>query len=284
MLAKLDAIYVPSVTTSQRNYLTGRYTIGQGVDKLFDILVFSFTNGNVAVRQTGQSTPFLTMTTGTGSTAIVVAADTALIANVAATAFPSQRTSMPQAADFFPLQNGKKWNYSIIDTQYPDKNGSLVITALGGNKTEELYTYANTIYNKRAISQYVVDANGISVAGYTNYLNGVITYVSSNSPYMVLVPANLSSGAVVNNSYTTSDANSSGAVEYTHIYSANITVIGIEKVSVPAGTFDCVRVQISTNLTASNTTVNNTIWLAKGVGLVKSTYDTVSTELVSYQQ
>jgi hypothetical protein len=67
-----------------------------------------------------------------------------------------------------------------------------------------------------------------------------------------------------------------------HRKRVRVTVIGHESVAVPVGTFsDCVRIDVARQTDGSET---STVWLAKGVGLIKWRRATGRTdELTEYQ-
>jgi hypothetical protein len=64
-----------------------------------------------------------------------------------------------------------------------------------------------------------------------------------------------------------------------------LTVVGVEAVQVPAGNFDdCVKIEIEESWPKEGTKRKATVWLAKGVGVVKRQYAAGRVdELVSYK-
>lgn len=57
----------------------------------------------------------------------------------------------------------------------------------------------------------------------------------------------------------------------THLYNYDVTVMAKEKITVPAGTFDCYKVRSTNKARVMGFTVENTtyIWYAKGIGPVR---------------
>ena len=77
----LDILYASAVTPGQRNFLNGVYLLDQGVEKLFSVMtVSSLGNGQYALTQTGQGTPFITIGLAEGSTHPTVTVNAVMVA------------------------------------------------------------------------------------------------------------------------------------------------------------------------------------------------------------
>jgi hypothetical protein len=92
----------------------------------------------------------------------------------------------------------------------------------------------------------------------------------------------LTPGASWSNSYTTHVTSAAGGVsiDFTSVTNDSFSVVGAETISVPAGTFDAVRVDSTGTTTTSGsipipiapTSTQFSYWFAEGVGIVRYTY------------
>jgi hypothetical protein len=193
------------------------------------------------------------------------------------TSTAQQSNSNNTASSYFPLTVGSKWSYKYtagVSTRTIDKE----VTSAG--KIKE--TDGSTVY----YYNYTVSDTGVYSP--QNEVSGIPsdsrTYTTLNSPSRLRIPGNLSSGAVQSQTYTTTstsvDSSNGNVVSYpSSTYTEAYTVIGTESVTVPAGTFNALKIKSSS---ASSATQYN--WYSYNVGLIKSTTDGVDSvlELASY--
>jgi len=165
---------------------------------------------------------------------------------------------------YYPLPDGASWTYSSslngtvtsTVTGSGDFNGATVRIVHDSTGDESFYTNgAQGVYLHGALFADPVNGNEIDV--YT-------------PPVKVAAPET-SVGAMATGSGTVT-AYVGGMPIVMASYSSTATVVGLENVTVPAGTFqDAVHVQLVVNLTYGITwqqTVD--LWLARGIGAVKS--------------
>lgn len=172
---------------------------------------------------------------------------------------PKQSTSSVAAkavASFFPTEVGYTWQYAVAahPTQDPDTtvDGTQTFRVEGSRKTR-----AGSTINLRESDSYTmrdrfptltVSEDKIVVQG-VDYLGPVATVIPDIKTDFLRFP--LASGKKWD------DGNWLGEVK------------GMEKVTVPAGTFDAYRVSVIGTYDHAYTTVGN-YWVAPGVGIVMS--------------
>ena len=165
------------------------------------------------------------------------------------------------ASDFFPLTDGARWDYLELSNSEPCIQYIQAIAQ--GDGTE----WRSTVNGDSWWSLFQSDANGISLIS-ENYGNGTTTY----NPAPLWLPGTMAIGGTypISGSY-------SGAVEGS--VSGTITVLKVETVRVPAGTFRCLKVQtvIDEQETAHSNHETWTFWLARYIGIVAA--DGKSTEV-----
>ena len=141
------------------------------------------------------------------------------------------------------------------------------------------------------VSYSTNDANGIrGHRGYDpNYFIpglGIAPLTFTMSPPLLNVPAIATLGQVVNSTGMVNYAIPSAGINSNLSYSSNTTPEAFETITVPAGTFNTVRVSSILNIsgTINGSTINQTAteiqWVADGVGTVKSV--SASSDITTY--
>jgi hypothetical protein len=169
-------------------------------------------------------------------------------------------------AEYFPLGQGDTWiwEYDGDETQTISGtetiNGVVTAKRIDEDGDYELFTNSNgiTLYKN-------YDADDLEGCGWSQ---------SVFTPPITATPAEVSIGAKYTSNFTTNYTNCRGESKTT-TSSMEFTVEGIEDVTVPAGTFkDCLKLKMKSNNMFSDEgqiqSGEETIWLAKGVGEVKS--------------
>jgi hypothetical protein len=170
-------------------------------------------------------------------------------------------------ADYFPLGLGDTWTYE-------EEFGGFFTKTVSGTETIN-----GTIAQK-------MDEMGAAYTLFTNDSNGLRRYKTFTTedgswrmdifdPSIIYSPAAFSVGNSQTFNSTVSYSDGEGLLDSGTITGTS-TVEGIETAVVPAGTFeDCLRVKITENYALSggslSFTSDYTLWLAKGVGIVRDT-------------
>ena len=159
---------------------------------------------------------------------------------------------------------------------------------------EMVYRWNNTIYHPNIITETCVfsNPNTINCSWSLDYESAEGTFnlmktseyirwtgysTAGTDPfplpmYMFFYYAYMPNNFLKNNFSVGDSWSGSGTFVGTEDYSATTYVIGIEEISVPAGTFSCIK--LKTEFNSSNDYLNGTryMWLAKDVGIVKLVY------------
>jgi hypothetical protein len=170
------------------------------------------------------------------------------------------------SSGYFPLQTGNTWTYQ--------KNG-----VPGYSETvQPATTNINGVDTKG-----FQDSDGI-VDFFTNDSNGIRQHRSADpsvsttitySPPIQSADAEASVGQTVNSSGTAT-VDVAGVGTFVLSYTSSSTVEAFETITVPAGTFDTVRLQTSLIISGTilgqdfNDTETQTLWLGNNIGVIKS--------------
>jgi len=186
-------------------------------------------------------------------------------------ALPGLASAQYSTATHFPLAEGMSWEYI--------ENGTVTVfkDVLVG------------LENVNGVDTFVIETNGGEVGfgqeRFTNDAAGLEFHRASDAggsgtfvPPAVLLPDQLIVGQSIQ---------SSGQVEiapgFSFLYSTSSTVIGPATITVPAGTFDTVLVEVTISINGMPTT--DRLYLADGVGVVRGEANIFSgggvTELVA---
>ena len=180
----------------------------------------------------------------------------------------SHAQAATDSGPYFPVLSGIIWTYRL--------NGSSNFTTTVQAGTVAINGVATKAFldDDGFTNYFTTDVNGIRLHGQNDPSSGInVAFV----PPIKLVNAMTNVGQTVNSSGTAVTNVGNFA------YSASDTIVGFEKVAVPLGSFDAVRV--SGNLSIVGSPVTQLFFLVKDLGLVKSTDsaagDSDTQELVS---
>lgn len=126
-------------------------------------------------------------------------------------------------------------------------------------------------------SYYKLVPEGILELGSATYLNGNLDSATYLDPATLYPGGAVAGSTIAATSCSTTTVDGSGnPIDTGNRSMSALTVVGLESVTVPAGTFNAVKI----------TSEGQTAWLASGIGVVKSTYTSASSsqtmELTSY--
>lgn len=218
---------------------------------------------------------------------------------VPATVPPAESSISSGACEnpYYPVKAGVTWNYKLTGNISDSITRSILTTDAAGFTDQDIF--GNGITRQ---SQWQCD-NGNLIA--LNAGEGVTSSVSSSNVSAdfhttelsgVTLPSTINAGDAWTQSMTIEGTES---INGTQIAAKNqttnsCTAVGIESVTVTAGTFNAMRVDCSTTIsitvgaseTPTSIVTNNSNWYAENVGLVKTTATgenlNSTTELVSY--
>lgn len=197
---------------------------------------------------------------------------------------------------YFPLRSGSSWTYSTTEGTSTWSVGSAAGTADSAQATMSIVVPEITMTThwdctSEGIISY--DFGNISVAE----MGEVVTMDVTDSSGVFLPAASLlAAGYSWSDNYTLVMHVTAEGVSLDTTMSAaeSWTAVGMESVSVPAGTFEALRIEGTENISMSgfmgmggvDTVVSATFWFAEGVGIVRYTsasagYTSVG-ELTSY--
>lgn len=181
-------------------------------------------------------------------------------------------------ADYFPLLPGavRRYRFRLTDPDGRSTTSAVrsVVTAdpvqFNGDQTTELRKFLNG----RHISStyYSFDVDGLHIHGQEQFADGQWTSIGFDQALM-MAPADVSIGMVHNATASWTGAAPDGS-EWTGTYSQQVTVVGFEEITTPAGTYNALRLQFQINADKSGDGVDAAIgdaydaWLAEGVGVV----------------
>lgn len=222
-------------------------------------------NQSVVVRQTAPTT-FNTTTVAT----LVIASQFGSFS----VRTPNQ--TAPPTTNYFPLAVGHSWTFrrngvvgpasTITDAQII--NDVLVFGV--PDAIDGITYYSNDGVNGVGLHRAILPPSFIEGCG-------TVAEIQTYSPPITIIPANVLVGQTVSSSGTVSAAaGTCGTVNAS--YAASSALETIERVSVPAGQFDALRVRFTLSYPVLNVTSTAVVWLAPGVGQVRAQYDDGSVE------
>lgn len=214
-------------------------------------------------------------------------------------------TAMAYDASYFPATIGNSWNYnaqrlSVLDWSPALVSGTEAVTVENDGRFKSIISLSNnnTITAYTTYEACLAGALCVTASGITDHMETIFiipdnppivissTTVSDNtySPSELWFPSSVANGTVETRTSTQSSqvsVNGGPAIDSTSTQEVTITVHPAESVSVPAGTFQAVKMIETIQNTEEGTTTMSTVeeWFAPGVGLVKmiaSTLDMVS--------
>jgi DUF3108-like len=184
---------------------------------------------------------------------------------------------------FYPVVDGASWNYSISTGTQATHSLSVsqdkvfTITIQGDNST---FTIEGQCTDDGII---LMDVPGVS-STYSGEGGG--STLTTQNVDGVTLPNDVQAGDDWSQIISVTGASSDGEVTLSATIETNYTALGYEQVTVPAGTFEALKVEQTGTLTmngGSGFDTHGYIWYAQGVGTVKSGLDgTYTGELTSY--
>ncbi len=155
----------------------------------------------------------------------------------------------------------------IPTSSYSYTNGTIITRT---ESIQEQSTFNNVVVtgvedNEGDVEYFTNDSNGLFSYGTENINDGDTSLLS---PPIKILEANTEIGQTINSSGTA--IFTIGGSVFNFSYSSSSTVVGEETITVPAGTFDAVRVQVSISLSGIiNSIQNSTYWYAENIGLIR---------------
>lgn len=177
-----------------------------------------------------------------------------------------------KTADYYPLAQGDTWTYQgpYTQTQVP----GFLNKAVSGTETIDSVIATKVLIEFGGDYElWTVDSNGITY--YKDYHNPPSGWSQEvYDPPLNYLPAEVSIGTIKSHNFRVYFTDSTGASEMAQL-SGETTVVALEDVTVPAGTFtDCLKTETTHTLISSTIpeityNVKTTLWVAKAVGVVK---------------
>lgn len=166
-------------------------------------------------------------------------------------------------SDYWPLAQEDVWGYEGSSSEHGAFEQARTVsgtTSIGGREYANMVCEAS--WGETWTDYFRTAADGV---GYGGVYNSSASPQSATFDPPVLMPNDLPLGLTVSESTTEYyDSVPQGPRVCT------VTLAGIETVNAPAGTFpDCLRVETTAATPGEPTTDQTTLWLAKGVGVVR---------------
>ncbi len=206
----------------------------------------------------------------------------------------------------WPVKTGATWTYTNSDQASNSESFTTTIT----NVRPDGFTVSTPFSNSAAISQewackpegLVALSLGAGESGLGLSLAGVQANLKTSNPTGVTIPANVQAGSKWTYGLDIAGSISQGTLsaDVNGTVASDLQAMGMESVTVPAGTFNAMKIQSTSTFKVVadyhglslplTSVVNTTFWFAPGVGMVKSTEDgelagsslSASTELQSF--
>lgn len=199
---------------------------------------------------------------------------------------------------YYPLRQGATWTYTVTGLDKPAEQTQTVTKVENGSAEITLQTGTITVKNPvDCTAEGLKFGNLPSITSQTGNLNAELTAVSSEGVYLPradrLVP-----GAQWDAHYVLKGKISMAqqAIDVTEDVKLHFEVVGSEKVTVPAGTFDALKIKqhLTIDIQMANApasvppgSFDQFVWFARDVGMVKTSVSLpesrdLTTELKSY--
>jgi len=198
---------------------------------------------------------------------------------------PSAQPSDPCANEYFPVRNNATWNYSSTGSPsgpYQFTNTVTNVRADGFTLNYQFGTLTHTqewaCTSEGLIAQQLGPSNATSILAFQKFVNLQATNVSG-----VVIPPSIVTGAEWSHAADIQGIQNlpgGATASMTARLAASYTAGNKETITVPAGTFEAIAVEVSTVIDFTVVTPSNTVnlsvdstytlWYAPGVGLVKS--------------
>jgi len=185
---------------------------------------------------------------------------------------------------YYPVREGATWNYTITSDFAGDQNWTDTISSV----RDDGFTLTSVYDELTRTQEWACKPEGLLALQMGGGPAGTLTMsaaqltVETQNVTGVTYPAELSAGSQWSQSHEfmgTMDI-AGQAAEAEGNEQADFTAIGVESVTVPAGTFDAMKVEVQTTININSTfqgvtipvtfTGTTTSWYAHGVGWVKS--------------
>jgi len=212
--------------------------------------------------------------------------------------------AMPVGADnfcanpYYPVREGSTWNYNVTSTTAPSYSFTDTITSLRSDG----FTLTSQYDSLTRTQEWSCTPEGITAlslgGGLSTSMSNLVLETQNASG--VTYPATINSGDTwfhkLDFTGTMDIAGESGDASGTT--QSNFTALGMESVTVPAGTFNAMKVEVITTFNANVSFQGSTIpvaftstsisWFAQGTGWIKTESDSefagqASTETIELQ-
>jgi hypothetical protein len=184
-------------------------------------------------------------------------------------------------AEYLPLTDGNSWTFSVTSTTYGAYNETTTVlqgtTPINGVQTKALKTSGGPYQGE--IEYRTNDANGIRLHG--AYLPDAGD--GAGPTLLTFVPPVIAANSIMDIGETVNSSGEAAFVtenygEFTLNYESSNTIAGIETVTVPAGSYQAIKITNYFRLYGSifgdpyEDISTETTWLAKNIGPIKNTY------------
>jgi hypothetical protein len=170
-----------------------------------------------------------------------------------------------KTADYYPLGQGDTWTYVDDESGYTTwtVSGTETINGVIASKVMDMS-------EPGAYHLYTADNSGLTMYKFYERNKYNAWEQTIFSPPLIYIPGEISEGKTYTSATMYSTSSSTASI------SVQITVKGIEDITVIAGTFkDCLKLNTKRNINSSDgrftQSYEGTVWLAKGIGRVKET-------------
>jgi hypothetical protein len=174
---------------------------------------------------------------------------------------------------YYPLKSGAQWTYTGLEGPFTH-----TISSSGGIFTILVESGANT-FNIQALCMEGGDINLLQVPGISLSYSGEAgsSTMTTTSNEGVTLPGDIQVGD--DWSQTLGVEVSAGDQKMDFTLDSTYTAVGYENVTVPAGTFNALKIEQSTSMGGPEPMIQ-TLWYVQDVGMVKSEMDIGTGELV----
>jgi hypothetical protein len=197
---------------------------------------------------------------------------------------PTAQPSDPCLNEYFPVKNNATWTYSSTGSPSGPIRFTNTVTNVRADGFTLAYQFGEMTYNQEwackpegLVAQQLGPNNATSILAFQKFTNLQASNISGT-----IIPPNFVPGAEWTHALDIQGVQNtaSGAANMTARMAATYTAGNKETVTVPAGTFEAIAIEVSTVIDFTVVTQSNTvnlsvdstytIWYAPGVGLIKS--------------
>lgn len=207
--------------------------------------------------------------------------------SASASASPASAVTGPCANDYFPVVAGATWTYRHM-VAGSTATGRQTLRAIGdrgfttvttSSQGSERDSWTCSSAGLADVEQHVSGSGGSITFGGQTFQTGVQNFHDYRSRG-VTIPASMHARATWIQVVSSHAVFPLAGVDYpeTQVVTTSSRVLGVGRVTSPAGTFQCLKIQVTTStrktipsLGQDLTSVSHgTIWVARGVGIVQS--------------